>query len=50
MGDWFRSAKEPQAAEISRLVDLHHAPGTRLLLERTVLLLVIDFIGKIENP
>jgi hypothetical protein len=30
--------------------DLHHATGTRLLLERAVLLVVIDSSENLENP
>jgi len=30
--------------------DLHHAPGTQLLLERAVLLVVIDSSENLENP
>ena len=42
---------EPLRAKIDQIKsDLHHAPGTRLLLERAVLLVVIDSSENLENP
>jgi hypothetical protein len=42
---------EPLRAKIDLIKsDLHHAPGTRLLLERVVCLVVIASSENLENP